>query len=130
MSCGLVICSICKRELNQGGSKTVEKGWRHNDDNLPRCEGAEARYPDPTEPSDLGRFRCEEWVEGLGRCPRIAVKLGETFRVMGGPIWTCGEEHKRVRAPMPPTPGSNRSERRRIAAEIAREAKQRGTRKA
>lgn len=42
MSCGLVICSECRREVHQDGP---DQTWRHCQDKTPRCDGAVSRYP-------------------------------------------------------------------------------------
>ena len=42
MSTGLVICSICKREVHQDGEN---HSWRHCEDKTLRCEGASSVYP-------------------------------------------------------------------------------------
>ena len=41
MSTGLVVCSICHREVHQDGP---EHSWTHFNDQSPRCEGAEILY--------------------------------------------------------------------------------------
>ena len=43
MSSGLVICSICKREVHQEGA---DHGWIHCQDQTPRCTLADSIYPD------------------------------------------------------------------------------------
>ncbi len=46
MSYGIVICSICFREVHQiGPQNSIEKGWRHCEDKTPRCKGAQSVYP-------------------------------------------------------------------------------------
>lgn len=42
MSTGLVICSVCLREVHQDGP---DYSWRHCEDKSPRCEGARSTYP-------------------------------------------------------------------------------------
>lgn len=42
MSTGLVVCSICHREIHQDGP---DHSWRHCEDKTPRCEGASIEYP-------------------------------------------------------------------------------------
>lgn len=44
MSYGIVICSVCSRELHQGGNREIANGWRHCEGNTPKCEGASAEY--------------------------------------------------------------------------------------
>lgn len=49
MSTGLVICSACRREVHQDGGRPAPDqpaGWRHCEDQSPRCEGATSRYPE------------------------------------------------------------------------------------
>lgn len=41
MSMGIVVCSVCNREVHQESS-----GWIHCDDKTPRCAGAVSAYPD------------------------------------------------------------------------------------
>lgn len=55
MSSGLVICSLCRREVHQDGLKNIERGWRHCDDSSPRCAGATSTYP-RTRSEICGRF--------------------------------------------------------------------------
>lgn len=45
MSYGLVICSVCKREVHQDGPNQT---WRHCEDKTPRCAGAVSAYPQTT----------------------------------------------------------------------------------
>lgn len=53
MSTGLVICSLCRREVHQDGprewhGKPDPNGtatWTHCDDHTRRCEGATSTYP-------------------------------------------------------------------------------------
>lgn len=55
MSAGLVICSVCRREVHQDGPpETVPMGdgrtyqlgtWCHCEDRSPRCGGAQSIYP-------------------------------------------------------------------------------------
>lgn len=42
MSIGLVICSICYREVHQDGPNHT---WTHCEDKSPRCDGASSIYP-------------------------------------------------------------------------------------
>ena len=44
MSYGIVVCSICKREMHQDGDNHT---WRHCEDKTPRCVGAYLIYPRP-----------------------------------------------------------------------------------
>ena len=50
MSCGIVVCSKCRREVHQNGAKTINEyghertGWTHCEDGSPRCEGASSDY--------------------------------------------------------------------------------------
>lgn len=56
MSCGLVICSACKREVHQDGEfDGPSRGWRHCVDKTARCEGATSKYPESTA-EIAGRF--------------------------------------------------------------------------
>lgn len=59
MSTGLVICSICKREVHQWGEITVGRGWVHCPDRTPICEGAHAIYP-RTQGEILGAPCCAD----------------------------------------------------------------------
>ena len=43
MSYGIVICSVCKREVHQDGPNHT---WTHCEDKTPRCEKAHSSYPD------------------------------------------------------------------------------------
>ena len=45
MSWGLVICSVCKREVHQSGPKDRENGWEHCEDRTPRCHEGQSQYP-------------------------------------------------------------------------------------
>lgn len=45
MSTGMVICSVCKREVHQDGPKSVSRGWPHCEDGTAMCDGATADYP-------------------------------------------------------------------------------------
>ena len=45
MSTGMVICSVCKREVHQDGPSNISRGWQHCEDGSPRCEGASSDYP-------------------------------------------------------------------------------------
>lgn len=47
MSTGLVICSVCKREVHQDApfKQGEPRGWRHCEDKTPRCAGATSDYP-------------------------------------------------------------------------------------
>ncbi len=80
MSCGLVICSACRRELEQTGPRSVENGWRHLDGS-PRCLAATTDYP-----------QCEAQMSDGSRCTENAVKS-----VPGGApfsfLWICGRGH-------------------------------------
>lgn len=44
MSYGLVICSLCKREVHQDDEN---RSWQHCDDQTPLCVGAQGVYPEP-----------------------------------------------------------------------------------
>lgn len=69
MSCGLVICSACRRELEQTGPRSVENGWRHLDGS-PRCLAATTDYP-----------QCEAQMSDGSRCTENALKsCRETFQ--------------------------------------------------
>lgn len=48
MSYGLVICSICRREVHQNPGDN-DHGWHHCENKLPMCVGATAVYPEPGE---------------------------------------------------------------------------------
>lgn len=48
MSTGIVICSICKRELHQSGDRAIENGWMHCEDRTPRCSDGSAVFPEST----------------------------------------------------------------------------------
>ena len=56
MSTGVVVCSLCRREIHQDGERDIpgQTGWRHCDDKSPRCFGAKADYPLSDEP--LGKW--------------------------------------------------------------------------
>lgn len=56
MSTGMVICSICQREVHQDGDKSVSNGWRHCEDKSPRCAGGSSTYPKWAE--DVLGFYC------------------------------------------------------------------------
>lgn len=59
MSNGLVICSVCRREVHQArpflragpraaptpDDRYPPAGWTHCEDQTPRCAGASSRYP-------------------------------------------------------------------------------------
>jgi len=55
MSSGLVICSVCKREVHQDGPASTHTtitgapytlhGWQHCEDKTPRCDGASSIWP-------------------------------------------------------------------------------------
>ncbi len=67
MSVGLVICSVCKREVHQDGPENVSRGWQHCEGKSRMCLDASAIYPtsyadivgkwcgrdDPNTPPDL-----------------------------------------------------------------------------
>lgn len=42
MSTGIVVCSLCRREVHQDGPHHT---WTHCDDKSPRCVGAVSSYP-------------------------------------------------------------------------------------
>lgn len=48
MSYGIVICSVCHREVHQDG---LCQSWTHCEDKSPRCEGANSIYP--SSPADI-----------------------------------------------------------------------------
>lgn len=45
MSTGLVICSVCNREVHQDGNKLFMNGWRHCEDGSVMCADGQAIYP-------------------------------------------------------------------------------------
>jgi len=55
MSTGLVICSVCRREVHQDGPRDEQRGcgtWRHCSRFhgwTPICEGGHATYPNTRE---------------------------------------------------------------------------------
>ena len=53
MSCGLVVCSECKREIHQ------ERGgrWYHCEDGTDRCDGAIAHYAERYQVKGKACFR-------------------------------------------------------------------------
>jgi hypothetical protein len=60
MSSGLVICSVCRREVHQDGNALTPGGtwtWRHCEDKSPRCDGASFVYP--SKRSDIVGSFCE-----------------------------------------------------------------------
>lgn len=74
MSCGRVVCSSCRREIDQGGPRDVSSGWRHLADGTPRCAGASSDWPNPGElppkPATWESLRLSRY--GIGRndpCP-------------------------------------------------------------
>lgn len=44
MSYGVVMCSVCQREVHQSGS-WPNRAWAHCEDGSAICEGARAAYP-------------------------------------------------------------------------------------
>jgi hypothetical protein len=57
MSHGLVVCSLCNREVHQDGPRSVQNGWRHCDDGSPRCPGASSAYARREDVSGKACFR-------------------------------------------------------------------------
>jgi hypothetical protein len=55
VSYGIVICSMCQREVHQDGDENVERGWRHCEDGTPRCIGSTSDYPE-SESQIKGRW--------------------------------------------------------------------------
>jgi hypothetical protein len=63
MSSGLVICSVCRREVHQDGptpaptppDRYPSTGWTHCEDGTPRCDGATSTYP-TSRAEIVGRF--------------------------------------------------------------------------
>lgn len=46
MSCGKVVCSVCRKEVGQMGDKNIKKGWEHYDKaQTPICDNAQSVYP-------------------------------------------------------------------------------------
>lgn len=47
MGCGIIICSVCSREIHQTGPKMYEgrRGWTHCEDRTPMCIGGKPAYP-------------------------------------------------------------------------------------
>jgi hypothetical protein len=52
MSTGVVVCSVCRREVHQDGPHAASgvSTWRHCEDKTPRCDGASSAYPKAGEP--------------------------------------------------------------------------------
>ena len=44
MSCGIVKCSACSREVHQNRDKYPGRGWYHCEDKTPICDGADVPY--------------------------------------------------------------------------------------
>ena len=74
MSTGIVICSVCSREVHQDGprewhGKSDPNGtatWRHCEDKTPVCSGAAIAYPESTA-QIVGRWcGCDEMAAGYG----------------------------------------------------------------
>lgn len=80
MSCGLVICSACRRELQQTGPRAIENGWRHLNDS-PRCAGASTDYP-----------QCEAQMPDGTRCTEPAVKSVPGAERWSW-LWICDRGH-------------------------------------
>lgn len=55
MSYGIVICSVCDREVHQDGDKGIRNGWRHCESGAVICIGGQAIYPD-SESQIVGRW--------------------------------------------------------------------------
>lgn len=69
MSWGLVVCSVCRREVHQDGPRQhstmncrcpkdsgfCPAGWRHCEDKTARCDGATSQYPG-REKNIVGRY--------------------------------------------------------------------------
>lgn len=54
MSTGLVICSVCLREVHQDGDRAIRNGWRHCGRRDARgvsviCDGGIAVFPGPAD---------------------------------------------------------------------------------
>ena len=49
MSYGIVMCSICHREVHQDGPRDNGNGWRHCEDRSIICTGGQASYPESVE---------------------------------------------------------------------------------
>ena len=61
MSCGLAICSACLHEVHQTGPRDPEtnrRTWVHCETGLTICDGAVARYPDPTSGINVAGVPC------------------------------------------------------------------------
>jgi len=51
MSQGIVVCSICRREIHQSGTEQNPKwGWVHCEYGTDQCKGGERDYAQPGEP--------------------------------------------------------------------------------
>lgn len=50
MSRGVVVCSICRREIHQTGTPLNEWAWTHCEDGTPQCKHGERDYAAPGEP--------------------------------------------------------------------------------
>ncbi len=71
MSYGLVICSVCKREVHQ--TSPGSNGWTHCEDSTPRCPGAVSAYPASDEEivgKYCGRDDCEDLPGAFHALPR------------------------------------------------------------
>lgn len=52
MSTGIVMCSVCRREVHQDGPRVNDRAtWLHCEDKTPICEGAAVAYP--LSPSEM-----------------------------------------------------------------------------
>ncbi len=75
MSAGLLICSICKREVHQDGEN---HSWRHCEDLTPICEQAGLEYP--TTNSDIVGEYCgrdeNPYAKWAQRPPQVQAHRG------------------------------------------------------
>jgi hypothetical protein len=66
MSCGIVVCKTCRREVHQHGNRK----WFHCQDKTPLCEGSEVVYPEmiKTPSGKQIPIIAGPWC-GIDRCP-------------------------------------------------------------
>lgn len=51
MSCGIVVCSLCRREIHQTGTpQNPQWEWTHCDDGTPQCPHGERDWARAGEP--------------------------------------------------------------------------------
>ena len=58
MSCGVVICSVCRSEVHQDGQldQAGMKMWQHCEDKSPKCTGATIEYASFDEDEPRGNW--------------------------------------------------------------------------